>query len=200
MIMRQKLRKAPLTECARPRAQQAATSCRCWIDIMPSIIGRRCARPRCALHGSLTAVSANGESQRDSVLQPRVASSELPWEIIVQTLTTPSGLCLYLSCSRATTPLGLPIPSSPLPRVARCSQPWALFRNPFGIPARPPALEMRVRCRLQTGRPGHLCKQRHDRESSAPVPCFALSGGVLLRLLVIVLIACALMVTGGAHG
>src|SRR5690349_4545493 len=56
------------------------------------------------------------------------------------------GLCLHSSCSKATTPLGLPIHPSPFPRVARCSQPWALLQNPFGILGRPPALEMRLRC------------------------------------------------------
>jgi hypothetical protein len=73
------------------------------------------------------------ESQRDSGSKPRVARNELPWEKSVLTFPTPTGLCHYSPRSKATTPLGLPIPLSPLPRVARSSQPWAEGPNPFGI-------------------------------------------------------------------
>ena len=70
------------------------------------------------------------QSQRDCVLQPRVARNELPW-VSSRTVFNPNGV---VSCfeRRATTPLGLTV-SSTHPRVARSSQPWAVRRNPFGI-------------------------------------------------------------------
>jgi len=74
-----------------------------------------------------------GESHRDSGSKPRVARNELPWENAGCTPPTPTGLCLYSPCPQATTPLGLPISSSPLPRVATSSQPRAGGHNLFGI-------------------------------------------------------------------
>src|SRR6266508_5394861 len=87
-----------------------------------------------------------GQSQRDCVLQPRVARNELPWENRWNE-SQPQRGCVgdtHGAASRlATTPLGLIDHLASLPRVARSepdwppSQPWALRRNPFGIlPAR----------------------------------------------------------------
>src|SRR5712691_10526241 len=76
---------------------------------------------------------AFGESQRDSDSKPRVARNELPWENLVRTLQTPTGLWLRSPHHEATTPLGLRVSRAPLPRVARSSLPWAGGRNPFGI-------------------------------------------------------------------
>ena len=74
-----------------------------------------------------------GESQRDSASKPRVARHELPWVRRGARFPTPTGLCPCSSRPEATTPLGLPNLSAPLPRVARASQPWAGGHNPFGI-------------------------------------------------------------------
>ena len=48
---------------------------------------------------------SNLQSQRDCVLQPRVASSELPW-VSVRAILNPNGV-VPAPCHRATTPLGL---------------------------------------------------------------------------------------------
>src|SRR5260370_9613168 len=45
----------------------------------------------------------HGESERDSDPKPRVARDEQPWENIVRTLPTPTGLCLPLPCPQAPT-------------------------------------------------------------------------------------------------
>src|SRR5206468_8819813 len=68
-------------------------------------------RWRCPQFRTLTARTTVGESQRDSVSKPRVASGELPWVNVRQTPPTPTGLwpipCLRRAGS-ATTPLALP--------------------------------------------------------------------------------------------
>ena len=48
-----------------------------------------------------------GESQRDSIIQPRVATKELPWEADKQS-PNPNGVAAH-SISRDATPLGLKI-------------------------------------------------------------------------------------------
>src|SRR6266702_3728227 len=78
--------------------------------------------------------SAGEESRRDSVLQPRVARDELPWVRAGEEPATPTGLWLEDTANIGTTPLGLSVFARFFPRVARPSQPWALSRNPFGIP------------------------------------------------------------------
>ena len=70
------------------------------------------------------------QSQRDCVLQPRVARNELPW-VSSEMVFNPNGVVSH-SDRRAATPLGL-FASRACPRVARSSQPWALSRNPVGI-------------------------------------------------------------------
>ena len=74
------------------------------------------------------------QSQRDCVLQPRVASSELPW-VPARMDCNPNGAPTGLSHGPATEPQPRRgcLLSNTLPRVARSSQPWALSRNPFGI-------------------------------------------------------------------
>src|SRR5689334_7187952 len=73
------------------------------------------------------------QSQRDCVHQPRVVRNELPREI--SPVHNPNGVAatnvVPLAC--AATLSGLKILQTHFPRVARYSQPWALFRNPFGI-------------------------------------------------------------------
>jgi hypothetical protein len=71
------------------------------------------------------------QSQRDCIIQPRVATKELPW-VDVQTTSTLKGLKPRAK-NGASTPMGLKIFFGRLPRVARASQPWAGGRNPFGI-------------------------------------------------------------------
>ena len=77
------------------------------------------------------------ESQRDSALQPRVATQELPWVNGIKFPSTPTGLWQIPRAAgeneMATTALRLEIFCGRCPRVARSSQPWALGRNPVGI-------------------------------------------------------------------
>ena len=75
------------------------------------------------------------QSRRDCVLQPRVASSELPWVNCVGRCQPQRGCGLRSPLNRHN-PVGVDRARVPFPRVARCSQPWALSRNPVGI--RPP--------------------------------------------------------------
>ncbi|MSU62837.1 MAG: type II secretion system protein [Pedosphaera sp.] len=72
------------------------------------------------------------QSQRDCVLQPKVARHELPWVVRVEN-DQPQRGCGSKIFPIVTTPLGLKSFSLQFPRVARASQPWALLRNPFGI-------------------------------------------------------------------
>jgi len=72
------------------------------------------------------------QSRRDCVLQPRVASSELPWVNGVGRCQPHRGCGLRSPLCRRN-PVGVDLARVPFPRVARCSQPWALRRNPFGI-------------------------------------------------------------------
>ena len=82
--------------------------------------------------------SAGLQSQRDCVLQPKVARHELPWAVM-RWVANPNGVAVGgIRC--ATTPLGLQ-PAMTLSQgssrlrcaAARHAQPWALWRNPFGI-------------------------------------------------------------------
>src|SRR5712671_5343764 len=71
-----------------------------------------------------------GQSQRDCVLQPRVARNELPWENRWNE-SQPQRGCVrdtHGAARRllAATQLGLIDHLASLPRVARSSQPWAL--------------------------------------------------------------------------
>ena len=75
------------------------------------------------------------QSRRDCVLQPRVASSELPWVNCVGRCQPQRGCGLRSPLNRRN-PVGVDRTRGPFLRVARCSQPWALSRNPVGI--RPP--------------------------------------------------------------
>ena len=72
------------------------------------------------------------QSRRDCVLQPRVASSELPWVNCGGKCQPQRGCGLRFSLNRRN-PVGVDRARVPFPRVARCSQPWALSRNPVGI-------------------------------------------------------------------
>ena len=73
-----------------------------------------------------------GESQRDSVLQPRVGAQRLPW-VGVSVVSQPQRGCAQSLALPDATPLGLARTSSAFPKVARSSQPWALRQNPVGI-------------------------------------------------------------------
>ena len=95
------------------------------------------------------------QSQRDCVLQPRVATNELPWVMfacapqlrrscaINRNNAMPQSLRMGLIIrgvgATSSRLRGVDVPR--FPRVARCSQPWALLQNPFGIPARLPVLQ-----------------------------------------------------------
>jgi hypothetical protein len=99
----------------------------------------RAGRSRCWLflrteHSSQVLYSLP-QSRRDCVLQPRVASSELPWVNCVGRCQPQRG-CGLRSRFNCRNPVGVDRTRAPFPRVARCSQPWALSRNPVGI--RPP--------------------------------------------------------------
>ena len=73
------------------------------------------------------------QSQRDCVLQPRVAeSAKLPW-VSVRAIFNPNDCVPTPPSCHNPTIWGCPTPPA-FPRVARSgSQPWALGRNPFGI-------------------------------------------------------------------
>jgi hypothetical protein len=77
-----------------------------------------------------------GQSQRDCVVQPRVASNELPWEAVVR-MINPNGV---VAPSRALVSyhnsVGVEGRFYRPPRVARSSQPWAMILNPVGILAK----------------------------------------------------------------
>ena len=75
----------------------------------------------------------NCQSQRDCGTQPRVAKNELPWGHRSEMLQPQRG-CGHRTSPQGSTPLGLMIFWALFPRVARASQPWALGRNPVGIP------------------------------------------------------------------
>src|SRR5258706_16131069 len=68
-------------------------------------------------------IGMGGQSQRDCVLQPRVARNELPWVRTCKNSATPTGLWLGRAAKEGTTPLGLVTSLRRLPRVARSSQP-----------------------------------------------------------------------------
>ena len=94
-----------------------------------------------------TEVPAPPPSQRDGIIQPRVARDELPWVSSSYKSSTLQGLYRLLSMNtrapiygaeerqeeRAATLSGLMGLLFVSPRVARSSQPWAERRNPFGI-------------------------------------------------------------------
>src|SRR6266436_3951048 len=74
------------------------------------------------------------ESQRDFATKPRVARDELPWVKVAGVSQPQRGLrprCAAADVGR--NPFRVVIDWACDPRVARCSQPWALLRNPFGI-------------------------------------------------------------------
>src|SRR5437867_2392648 len=102
----------------------------------------------------LAALYTDLQSQRDYVLQPRVARDELPW-VTVPSIANPERFAALSRCllrrKAGTTLSGLESPRHRRPRVARPSQPWALLRNPFGIHPPPPVLKIRIRCSV----PGH---------------------------------------------
>ena len=72
------------------------------------------------------------KSRRDSVLQPRVGRNEPPWATAGMA-PNPNGAVSRLR-QRPQPRWGCCV-ATPVPRVARASQPWALIRNPVGIQA-----------------------------------------------------------------
>ena len=70
------------------------------------------------------------ESQRDSIQQPRVAATRLPWVIVRQRSSTPTGL--WRTSHPATTALGLTICSSAT-QVRLARKAWDDGHNPFEI-------------------------------------------------------------------
>ena len=79
------------------------------------------------------------QSQRDCVLQPRVARHELPW-VVAGKIFNPNGVAPQFH--REPQPRWGCGSLTKFPRVAPSSQPWALSRNPVGIHnfSRPPSL------------------------------------------------------------
>src|SRR6266567_9369930 len=79
-------------------------------------------------------VASSAESQRDSATKPRVARNGLPWENAPHIGDNPERVVADDHGNRT-----MPQPrwgcesSVALPGVARSSQPWAEFHNPFGI-------------------------------------------------------------------
>jgi len=95
------------------------------------------------------------ESRRDSALQPRVARHELPW-VTAGMAPNPNGVVSRVR--------QMPQPrwgccvATPVPRVARASQPWALIWNPVGIQIRrSEGIATSPLCRTMPDKP-----QRHD--------------------------------------
>ena len=87
-----------------------------------------------------TMIVAIGESQRDSVIQPRVARQALPW-VNENKFFNPNGVVANLAREEngmAATALRLEIWRT-MTQGSSSSQPWALGRNPVGIRAGPGA-------------------------------------------------------------
>ena len=75
-----------------------------------------------------------GESQRDSILQPRVAeSARLPWVCGIISPQPQRGCITRPFIRRRCNPVGVETKWRGAPRVARASQPWAELCNPFGV-------------------------------------------------------------------
>jgi hypothetical protein len=72
---------------------------------------------------ALRTAAAIGESQRDSVLQPRVAAGYPGCDGVSELNSTPTGL--RQDGRRAGTPLGLKRFMDAFPRVGAWRQPWA---------------------------------------------------------------------------
>ena len=73
------------------------------------------------------------ESQRDSVLQPRVGeSASLPWDTRCCS-SQPQRGCVLPRASNRHNPVGVENHFDSLPRVARASQPWAELHYPVGV-------------------------------------------------------------------
>jgi hypothetical protein len=82
---------------------------------------------------SLLALNSRAaKSRRDFVIQPRVATEELPWGGDLIVLNNPNGVTALVQyvCRN---PVGVNRVPHRRPRVAPPSQPWAELRNPFGI-------------------------------------------------------------------
>ncbi len=74
------------------------------------------------------------ESQRDSILQPRVAeSARLPWVSRVVSSQPQRGCINRRLIRRGCNPVGVGNILDGRPRVARASQPWAELCYPFGV-------------------------------------------------------------------
>ena len=75
--------------------------------------------------------SAHPESQRDSIIQPRVARHELPWVNREKNFQPQRG-CINIAPNRCN-PFRVDSSSHCVPRVARPSQPWAERHYPFRV-------------------------------------------------------------------
>jgi len=77
----------------------------------------------------------NMQSQRDCIIQPRVARNELPWVIRHRLICNPERVASIsvIVPAGGRNPFRVVTRVPVLPRVARSSQPWALLRHPFGI-------------------------------------------------------------------
>ena len=72
------------------------------------------------------------ESQRDSIIQPRVGeSASLPW-VTCHYSSQPQRGCIT-SATKRFNPVGVENILDGRPRVARASQPWAELRYPVGV-------------------------------------------------------------------
>ncbi len=73
------------------------------------------------------------QSQRDCIIQPKVARRELPWVRYKKRGSTPTGLDQPRTNHRCYNPFGVVDFVVGSPKVARSSQPWANRWNPVGI-------------------------------------------------------------------
>jgi hypothetical protein len=85
-----------------------------------------------AFSGDAAEYGALLQSQRDCVLEPRVARNEATLGQMSEKFSTPTGL-RHAELSHRHNPVGVAYLDHTFPKVARSSQPWALGRNPFGI-------------------------------------------------------------------
>ena len=76
-------------------------------------------------------MNAIGESQRDSVMQPRVARNELPW-VAGQIVFNPNGVVTSARQKNCHNPVGVEYDFESKPKVAAGRQPWAGGRIAVG--------------------------------------------------------------------
>ena len=110
----------------------------CWFRTLAlvKVLKNKGCFGRAAATNCSVSLRSEFESQRDSVLQPRVARNELPWVIVIGGMSALKGLCLRSSMSEKASkrnPLTVDEFLNSVPRVARSSPPRAEGHNPSRI-------------------------------------------------------------------